>query len=381
MIWLLAVIFAFTPTYLIRFHIGPLPTTLLEILVVGFLLIRIWKLEFRSWNIIKTLGKLNWAIGLFVLAGIISTAISPEPIKALGLLRAFILEPILMFYAMLLTIKTKEQLQIILRTVFATTVLISAFGIFQYISFIHLLPKFWGFGNEPRRIVSVFAHPNALSLYLAPLFGLFSALWLNRYPLTKKFWTGLGLVIIGLALVLTYSRGAWLGISVGLVFLLLHRFGWKKILAPVILSGMILLLIPSVQQRLALGLSDPSSEAHLDLMGIAIHKIIQHPVLGNGLYGFRTTQEQANYEGEIHNYPHNIVFALWLEFGFLGLIGFAWIIYLALKKQIKNSTVWSLGASIFLLVLLAHGLVDTPYFRNDLAMLFWFALSLFYIEL
>ncbi|OGE73948.1 MAG: hypothetical protein A3I07_04215 [Candidatus Doudnabacteria bacterium RIFCSPLOWO2_02_FULL_42_9] len=391
MVWFLALILAFAPIYLVRFQIGPLPTTLLEILIVGFLVGSVIRYQLSDIKQkIKSLGNINYAIILFVIAGIISTAFSPEPIKALGLLRAFIIEPILIFYAIVLTVNSK-QITVIIKPLFWVTVLISAFGIFQYYSFIHLLPKFWGYGDEPRRIVSIFAHPNALSLYLAPLFAFFVTLWLNGYKLTKNIWiSGIGLLIIGTALIVTFSRGAWLAVALSIFVVLINQFGLKKIIIPAVIGVLALLLISSIRDRITLGISDSSTNARLELMGIGVNKILDNPFLGNGLYGFRTTQAEAGYTGEIHNYPHNLFLALWVELGLLGILSFAWIINLALKQYQKSAfakasadkhpQLIKFAASIFILTVLIHGLVDTSYFKNDLALLFWFAISLFYIK-
>ncbi len=382
MIWFLALIISFAPSYLFRFNVAFLPTTLLEVLIVGFLFLTIIRIVKNgslktSATAIKKLGLLNYAIILFVLAGIISTAVSPEPIKALGLFRAFILEPVLMFYAIILTIKSKQDLNLILQCLFWFVVGVSAFGLFQYQTFIHLPMNFWGFGEEPRRIVSIFAHPNALSLYLAPLFGFFAAIWLNTSVLKHRWLSAAGLVIIFLALILTYSRGAWLGVAVGGLYLLIKKYGFKKILAPTLVVIVLTLAVPSIQSRLALGISDSSSSAHFDLMKIGADKILHNPLIGNGLFGFRTTQSQAGYMGEIHNYPHNLYLSLWVELGLLGLISFAWILNLAFKHYKPDPA--KFAVVVFLVIMLVHGLVDTPYFKNDLALLFWFMLSIFYI--
>jgi putative inorganic carbon (HCO3(-)) transporter len=386
MIVLLGLILALAPFYLIRFHIGPLPTTLLELLIVVFLIAVVGRLIgqgklINQLTTIARLGKINYAIAFFILAGVISCLISPEPTKALGLFKAFILEPILVFYAAFIIIKTPQQIQTIIKIVFVAISAVAAFGIFQYFTFIHLPIKFWGTGGEPLRIVSLFAHPNALSLFLAPWFGFFLVLWLTNYPLIKnKIVSFIGCGLIGVAVLMTFSRGAWLGVLVGLIFILTKLVGFKKTVLFGTIIIVLALAIPVINSRVSMGISDPSSIAHLDLMKEGVNKIIDSPFTGNGLYGFRTTLSESGFAGEIHNYPHNIVLSLWVELGILGLIGFAWIIYLAFQQYKKEADSLKLAALVFLIILLAHGLVDTPYFKNDLALFFWFIISLFYIK-
>ena len=381
MSYFLAAILALAPSYLIRLNLFGLPTTVLEILVGGFLLAAGGRAKGEGFRKIKKLGHINYAIGLFVVAGIISTIFSPEPIKALGLLKAFIIEPVLLFYAILLTIKTPKQTAIVLQGLFWGAVAVSLFGIFQHYSFIHLPLRFWGTGSEVERITSVFDYPNALSLYLGPLIGLFSALWLNNYSFTRhRILSLVGIGVMTIALLMTFSRGSWIAVAITLLWLAARRFGVKKTVWPAIAICLVILLLPNVRQRLTLGLSDPSSSAHLNLLKIGANKIIQSPILGNGLYGFRTTLTQAGYQNpDLINYPHNIFLNFWLETGLLGLISFLWIIYLAYQQHTKKSSVLTLAGSAFILVVLIHGLVDAPYFKNDLAILFWFAISLFYL--
>jgi hypothetical protein len=46
----------------------------------------------------------------------------------------------------------------------------------------------------------------------------------------------------------------------------------------------------------------------------------------------------------------------------------------------KHPSILHLAAGMFLLAVIAHGLVDAPYFKNDLSVLFWFMVSIFYVS-
>ena len=96
MTWL-GLILAFLPAYLVRFTILGLPTTLLEVLIVVFLFIVLVRTGPADLARLRQLGRINWAIGLFVMAGIIATIVSPETLRALGQLKAFIFEPVFLF--------------------------------------------------------------------------------------------------------------------------------------------------------------------------------------------------------------------------------------------------------------------------------------------
>ncbi len=376
-LWALGLILALLPTYQIRFQIF-IPTTMLELLLVVFLITVFCshlKTVFASW---KKLGKINWAIALFLLAGIISVIVSPETIKALGQFKAFILEPVLMFYVIQFFVSNKEEFRTPLKFLFWSASAISLFGIIQFFTLLHLPLRFWGSGHEVRRIVSVFEYPNALALFLAPIFIFFAILLIKNYSLHSKKWMVSGLLIQALAILLTFSRGAWLGIAVVLAFAVISNFPLKKILPIIGLAVLLGLIITPIRQRLLLSLHDPSGIARVDLMSQAVAKLESNPLLGNGLYGFRTTLTEQHFPGEILNYPHNIVLNFWLELGLLGLISFGGIIWLAIKQYKTAPAILGLAAVCFLLVMVIHGILDVPYFKNDLAILFWFAVSVIY---
>ena len=91
---------------------------------------------------------------------------------------------------------------------------------------------------------------------------------------------------------------------------------------------------------------------------------------------------------EIFLYPHNIVLNFWSEVGLLGLLSFGWLFIkffwlnmtsLSLRRRglgrgydlIIAATLIAVMAQIII-----HGLVDAPYFKNDLSVLFWLMVAM-----
>jgi O-antigen ligase len=90
---------------------------------------------------------------------------------------------------------------------------------------------------------------------------------------------------------------------------------------------------------------------------------------------------------EIYLYPHNIILNFWTELGLVGVLLFVWIFalviyYLSLiiyhsKKNKDNAGLFlALGILGAFIVIIVHGLVDVPYFKNDLACIFWVLIAL-----
>jgi O-antigen ligase len=90
---------------------------------------------------------------------------------------------------------------------------------------------------------------------------------------------------------------------------------------------------------------------------------------------------------EIYLYPHNIFLNFWVELGLLGLVVYLIItikffskLLILLKKKYTNKLL-NLGLLASMTTIIVHGLVDVPYFKNDLSILFWLLLSLLSINI
>jgi O-antigen ligase len=112
--------------------------------------------------------------------------------------------------------------------------------------------------------------------------------------------------------------------------------------------------------------------------------IKSHPVFGIGLGDFQNRIDALSASNEQFRayvlsyalHPHNLYLALWLYLGIPGLIVFLVIIWQFLSRAFS-----SLGSKIAIFPLaamtaiLAHGLVDTTYFKNDLSAIFFLTLA------
>jgi len=107
--------------------------------------------------------------------------------------------------------------------------------------------------------------------------------------------------------------------------------------------------------------------------------IERNPVFGIGPGNFQKTY--LEYQKYFPPYlewavpqPHNLYLAFWLESGLSGLIGFIWLLVLFFRDN-KKAREYNLETGLLCLAIilyfLIHGLVDTTYWRNDMAVIFW----------
>lgn len=141
-------------------------------------------------------------------------------------------------------------------------------------------------GSGLRRIQSVMSGPNQLGLWLLLPYSLMLPRFLTTYPQTALRTRGY-LALIGAALILTYSRSAWLGalaIFVAAVILSMPRQRVKHVLGQLgllcMVGALFLVATTDILTRIA------SSRDHVRRPLAAIQTMIQHPFgLGLGTAG------------------------------------------------------------------------------------------------
>lgn len=374
---------ALLPAYTIRWHIGPLPTTLLENAI--WLTVAVFAAE-------TLLGRqpIEWRTSftvpavLFLVAGLIDVVFAPDRRAALGLYRAYLVEPMAVFVVLATATRTVRQAFLILGGLAVGGIALSIPNAAIVIEAIrhHTLNLA---GTPP---VAIYQTQNAVALFLLPLIALAASLLLyGRNP--ERSASVVFLVVAVPTFLLTLSRGGYLAIgAVALGLALTHR---RRILivALMALAAALFTRIPAVATRLAhdLNFADPSNTlvGRVPLWRATLQMLRHNPLFGAGLSGFET--RIAPYWNATHVdrfiYPHNILLNFWAATGILGVVSFGWLMLQAFRLSWRG---WRYGdrafASIELGVFLAlvgivvHGLVDVPYFKNDLSLEFWVLLAL-----
>jgi len=344
----------------------------------------------------------QWPIILIITGATISTFLGPNLAAAAGIWKAYFIEPVMFFLILTSILKTEKNKKIILWSLGISTLSISLLAIFQ---------KFTGFGiAEPgwvnpaaRRVTAIFTSPNAVGLYLAPvalvyLGWLMEAIkrWSDKaikpsgHEIIINFSKILIIVLALIAILFTKSAGAYLGLGAGLVFFAIFG-GNKKITAGLVLAALIIaLILPFSREKIfsLMSSKDASGQNRLALIRISKDYLLASPknfIFGAGLGGFARIQNQSRDPLKLEPllYPHNIILNFWLETGLLGLFGFLWLIILFFKNGFKKILVGAYGNTPLrlavmaaLVYLIVHGLIDVPYFKNDLAVLFWVIIGL-----
>lgn len=378
---LLALFFFLLPTYLIRFHIGLLPTTLLEILF--WIIVAVWIIQNKK-NVVSHVSSINnthrpllIAISLFLLASTVAVFASINTRAALGEWKAFYVEPVILFFILITSIKTKKQIDGILVSLLALSLMTSLLAMYQHFTGWLVPHAFWA-NRDTYRVTAWYGFPNAIGLFLAPIVPLGIYLLKNKY----YFLSLTTLPCMLLAMIFAKSTGGLIGTAAGLGVLLLFN---KKTRLPAIAIGIatlagLFLLPPHNSVRQEILAQDRSGQIRVAMWSEALELLSNRPILGAGLASY--AQRVAPYhtlvngEGiEIFHHPHNIFLTMWVNLGLLGLGSFILILLWFYRAGVWTTTnrqsplVRYLIASMTTMIV--TGLVDSPYIKNDLAMFFW----------
>ncbi len=408
------VILTALPSYLLRFHLGPVPMTLLE----GFVLIAlgVWILRRRFSSF--SLSPFSLPTILLLVAAVIGVIVSPDKFAALGILKAYFIEPIL-FFLMIKSTLTRDDVEPALKALGVGAIVVSTLGILQWITRLGI-PVPW---DIERRITSVFDFPNAVGLYLGPIvtmsvivvikkFEILNpkfqtntkhekekpktgfCLSLFRFPLVSDlgfrisdflFW--LTVAILGtLAIFAAQTEAAYVAIPASLLLVSFLNPHLRRLTIPLTAIGFVAaMMIPSVKQKLTL--HDYSGEVRRTQWSETVEMLKDHPIFGAGLAGYEPTFASYHHATwvEIFQYPHNLILNIWSELGLLGLVAFILLAIQVLRSFLPLTKGEPEG--VFLCALLAallettiHGLVDVPYFKNDLSLMTWSLLAMLVIS-
>ena len=366
--WLLIVTIGALPLYVVRWHYGPLPTTLLETLIlITFGLYAVARWRDGGWRHPRR-TPYDIPILLLVVAASISVFIPTDTRAALGLYRAYFIEPILIFYIAADLLRGEEHLR---RAVVSLAIGSSIFALLNLAAVAQaLLHHSFQVGSAPN---ALYGDANYVAMYLEPPVAFAVALLLFDRAARWRWLGAAWLSITGLALMLTLSKGSYLALFVlGVVLILRLRRWMLPLLLGLVAVAFLVSRIPLVAQRIAT--SENSLIGRFQIYGAAIRTLKQHPIFGLGLGGFDYVfRKKAS-----QPYPHDIWLTFWVEIGLLGLVAFAVIFFgllwrggRALPKTdgFNRVALWGVVGSLVLWGI--HGLVDSPYWKNDMSVEFW----------
>ncbi len=329
--------FSFLIFLMVLFLAGILPTMAVVALCLMALMFAFLESNFQ--NNLKQMKPIitDLFIGLYLIVLLYGLWISKSPDK----LRIFLVYFVFvgLYYVVRYFVSTPRRLIMSVSYFTLSGIVVCAFGYLQYITGSYETTTWTDtrlFSDIEGRIYSTFQNPNVFGEYLLFLIPLALAMCIiAKEKFHKIVYGGCTVAALG-CLILTYSRGCWLGLiaGLGLFMVLLYR----KALIPVILAAPFsLLVIPQniLNRFMSIGNLKDNSTAYrvyiwrgtVDMLG----KLWPTGV-GLGNYSYEVSYAPFAYNAIMAPHSHSLYFHQLSETGIFGFIVFILLAFYTLKQ-------------------------------------------------
>lgn len=222
--------------------------------------------------------------------------------------------------------------------------LTALYGIFQYLTGASVMAEAWVdaemFASIGGRAVGTLENPNMLGEYLILMIPLAFWMLVGHGEGLRRLPALVCLGIMGVCLILTWSRGAWLGLIFGMVlfvFIWHRRAMWLLFAGAAAIPFLPYILPESIIQRFtSIGnLSDSSTSYRMHIWRATCEMLRDFGFTGIGIgesAWFRVYPKYAYMGVETAPHSHNLFLQIWLETGICGLIVFILILFLLFQS-------------------------------------------------
>ena len=296
------------------------------------------------------------------------------------------------YFIVINTVKTKKQLMDILTVFCLSGLLVCLYGILQYI-FGWNVTQAWideeMFEDIKMRIYSTLENPNVLGEYILLVLPVAISLMWKKKDVFSKIVYGAMAAVMGVALILTFSRGCWIGVMASAAVFITFAAGKLWGLALLVLPVIPMILPESIINRFAsIGDMKDSSTSYRVYIWMGTLLMLRDFWLsgvGLGTEAFTQVYPFYSYSSIVAPHSHNLFLQIMVESGILGIIAFAIILILFVKKlvvgyqvqgKLGDVSVTLVGIGAAVTGFLVQGLFDNCFYNYRVFMVFWSVIAL-----
>ena len=285
---------------------------------------------------------------LFCLTALLSIPLAINPPVAWQEFSGAFIRCVVMFIVIVNVVRTKARLKGLLFLALASSLWLSVEAINEYRQGLMLVQGYRVSGRGS----GIFGNTNDMALHVVTVFPIVIAVLFGSKGIARKLIYGACAALMLAAIVLSYSRGAFLSLIVVTVFVAMkmgprHRLG--IMMAALMLGGAALLLAPAQYGGRLLSIFDSSldpggsSDARRGELFRSIYIALRHPLLGIGMGNYQT---EMSYRGLV---THNSYTQVAAEMGAAALVCYTLFIVTPLRKlgQLTRETFQNRSSSDF----------------------------------
>ena len=272
---------------MVRWHYGFYPTTLLEHAIAATVLVYVIE-TLRSGAPITMRSPFLGPAMLLVIAAWIDVLEAPSRTAALGLFRAYFIEPIAYAAVLVHVLSTPRRVFAVLAGLAVAGVVVGLPNLVVVLE--GLRAHSYDVTQTPPVVIYMTA--NAVALFLGPLIAIAASLVLHVQDRTVRLVSAAFLLVAGPAMLLTFSRGGFLAMAAVAVGLALSHRRRLWLLAGTAAVAAVLVLIPPIYTRVSVEFQNVGGTTlfgragRLALWSATLQMLSHFPVFGAGLSGF-----------------------------------------------------------------------------------------------
>lgn len=326
-------------------------------------------------------------LAIYLVAGITSFAM----IKSLTIWAIYLVF-ISAYFLVVHLIKTPKQLQNLLTTFVLSGLLVCLYGIAQYI-FGWDTTQAWMdeemFSDIKMRIYSTLDNPNVLGEYILLVLPVaIGLMWTRKGWLQKLVYAGISVVLFG-ALILTFSRGCWIGLLIAAAVFITFAAGKLWGLGLVALPILPAVLPESIINRFAsigdMKDSSTSYRVYIWMGTLAMIRDFWLSGIGMGAEAFKEVYPFYSYSGIVAPHSHNLFLQILVESGIGGILVFLLILVFFLKKMMVGYQLGGKGNTLSTIItaisagvcgFLVQGMFDNCFYNYRVLLVFWLVLGI-----
>lgn len=247
------------------------------------------------------------------------------------------------YFVVINTVRTKEQLYGLFKILVISGALVALYGIMQY-AFGWTTSNSWideeMFEDATMRVYSTLGNPNVLGEYLLLVLPA-AAVYMLKYKWREisKWAYGAMFLTLALCLVLTQSRGCWIGFFVSVfIFITFYEGKWWGLIPIVLLILPFVVPQTIVDRIMSVGNMEDSSTSYRVYIWMGTLGMMRHYWLGGigmGEAAFSQVYPFFSYNAIIAPHSHNLFLQLLVEAGAAGL-GMFVILQAVFLKQMSS---------------------------------------------
>lgn len=245
------------------------------------------------------------------------------------------------YFVIVNTVRTKEQLHSLLKLFVISGALVAVYGIMQYI-FGWTTSNAWideeMFEDATMRVYSTLGNPNVLGEYLLLVLPAAAVYFLKaKFGELSKYAYGAMFLALALCLVLTQSRGCWIGFMLSaVIFVTFYEGKWWGLIPAVLCIIPFVIPQTMVERFMSIGNMEDSSTSYRVYIWMGTLGLLKHYWLGGigmGEAAFSQVYPFFSYNAITAPHSHNTFLQLTVEAGVGALVVFLAMNIVFLKKM------------------------------------------------